>query len=226
MKLTNKILLAFIILIFASFIALRININSKVELVPNAYNDKRLHKEITVKKFTTLNVKGMYSVHLIHSDFDSLFITGPDNLIDNYTLIENKNDILKITSKTDLQKYPNEIEVWLYTKNIESIKVSNNAVVLAEGFNGTKLNLSAEDSSMIDCLNCNYTNSAITIKDKATVSLDKTQNAFVDVRNSSTLFLDKGNVTGIVSYDGELLINGDAKNNTLIKGENKNRRIK
>jgi len=55
MKLTNKILLAFIILLFLSFAAFRLIIHNKIELVPREYKYGYVNDAITIEKFSEIN---------------------------------------------------------------------------------------------------------------------------------------------------------------------------
>ncbi|MBI5808536.1 MAG: DUF2807 domain-containing protein [Ignavibacteriales bacterium] len=223
MKLTNKILLGFIILLFLSFAAFRLIIHSKIELVPRDYKYGPVNKTLAVEKFSTLEINGGYYVHLIKSDYDSMKITGPDNLIENYTTITNKNGVFNIESKIDLTKYFSEITVWILTKELESVHAGKSAIITMESFRGEQISFAAEDSSIINCENCSFTYSKFTLKDKAVISLDKTQNAIVDVNDSSTLFLnvENGDVSGNVSDKVELFLTGTVKKNTVTKTENK-----
>jgi len=223
MKLTNKILLAFIILLFLSFTALRLIIHSKIELVPRDFKFGYVNDEITIEKFSKLKVNGGYYVHLIKSDYDSMKVIGPDNLVKNYTTITNKNDVLNIEAKIDLTKYLNEITIWIYTKELEFVYANKGAVIAMEGFNAKRFDLEAKDSSIINCEDCSFTNSKLTLKNKAVISLDKAQNAVVDVGDSATVFLnvENGDISGIVSDKAELLLTGTIKNNTITKAGNK-----
>ena len=223
MKPTNKILLAFIVLLFLSFAAFRLIIHSKIELVPRDYKFGYVNDAITIEKFSKLIVNGGYYVHLIKSDFDSMKVKGPDNLVKNYTAITNKNGVFNIESKIDLTKYLNEITIWIYTKELESVYANKSAIVAMEGFNAKRFDLEAKDSSIINCENCSFINSRLTLKDKAVISVDKTQNAVIAVNDSATVFLnvENGDISGIVSDKVELMLTGTIKNNTIIKAENK-----
>lgn len=223
MKLTNKILLAFIILLFLSFTALRLIIHSKIELVPRDYKFRYVNDALTIGKFSKLEVNDGYYVHLIKSDYDSMKVMGPDNLIENYTTITNKKGVFNIESKIDLTKYLNEITIWIYTKELESVYANKSAIVAMEGFNVKRFDFEAKDSSIINCEDCSFGYSKLTLKNKAVISLDKTQNAVVDVDDSATVFLniENGDISGIVSDKVELLLTGTIKNNTIIKAENK-----
>lgn len=223
MNLTNKILLAFIILLFVSFAAFRLIIHTKIELVPRDNKYGRVDKMLAIEKFSSLEIQGRYYVHLINSDSDSIRITGSDNLVDIYTSITTKNNVLKIESKIDLTKYSNEISIWILTKELSSLHASKSAIVTIENFSGEQINLAAEDSSIIICEDCRFTNSKLFLKNKAAISLDKTQNAVVDVNDYAILFLnvDKGNVSGSVSKNVELYLSGTVNNNTVVKAETK-----
>ena len=229
MKTTNKILLMFIVLLFVSFTEIRLVIHSKTELIPWALDKKFEQKTIGIQKFLSLEVNGNYYVHVNKSDFDSLKIWGPDNLVNKFTDIVNNGNAIKINSKVDLSKYGSRsIEIWINTSSLESISVSGGAIVSAESFNGNKFDFVAKDFSIINCEDCNYTNTNFTLKDKARVSLDMTQNAVVDVQDTAALFLtiDNGNISGKTFGDGELILFGKTNSNTVEKVENKSRGTK
>ncbi len=224
MKLTNKILLAFLILMFLSFVAFRLVLHYNAELVPAAYDKGVEQKTIGLSKFSSLEINGRYYVHVVKSGYDSLKISGPDNLVNKYTSIENNEKTLIISSKVDLTKYfQPAIEIWIYSTSAESINVKNSAIVGMENFSGTQFGFAAEDSSIINCEASDFENCSFTLKDRSVISLNKTKNAIVDLHDSATLFLtiNKGNIDGITSDKAELLLTGETMNNSVKKEKNR-----
>lgn len=219
MKLTNKILLIALVLLLISFTAFRIMFNNRVELVPNPYKNGFTDSTFTLGKISAFEIKGNYFVHFIKSEYDSIKIKGADNLAERYTKIERNGDLLSIIALINLSNYPGMIELTIYAKNIESIRARSGSIIKLKNYTEDQLEVTAEDSSIVNAVGCAFNKVNATTKGNAVVSIENTINAIVNIQNTSSIFLtvENGEISGIIDEDAELILWGNIKNNTALK---------
>ena len=231
MKLTNKILFVFLILLVLSVTAYKIVFDSKVELIPNPFDEKTYYVakvfNIEDKVPDTFELKGRFIVYLIHTDTLFVRIEGPDNLINKYMSVERQGNRFSIASKIDLSKYSQFIKIFCFVNNLRSVKASGGAIISVKEFVGDSLDIMVEDSSIVKTTSCEYLNANILERDKAMVMMEKTKNATVHLYNSSnlTLTLDGGEVSGIIEAETDFGLDGIVKKNNVerVKSNSKQR---
>jgi hypothetical protein len=218
MKLTNKILLIVLVLVLIIFTAFKIKLNNSVELVPVPYKHGAKDTTFTFGSISAFDIKGYYSVEFIKSDYDTIKINGPDNLIDNYTKIVKRGEILSVEEMTDLSKYQFELKIRIYTKAVESIYARKGAIVLIYDFAGINFDVTAEDSSIVNAEDSSFSNVNISTKNKAVVSIENVGSANVKMYNSSSIFLgiNNGEISGTRDNNTELILLGDVKTNKVM----------
>jgi|GEM_PF-2691092 len=221
MKLTNKILFVFLILLVLSVTAYKIVFDSKVELIPNPFDEKTYYVakvfNIEDKVPDTFELKGRFIVYLIHTDTLFVRIEGPDNLINKYMSVERQGNRFSIASKIDLSKYSQFIKIFCFVNDLRSVKASGGAMVSLREFTGDILDVTAEDSSIVKTSSSKYRNVNILGRDNATVMINKTKNATINLYNSSNLLLtlDGGEVSGTIEADTDFGLDGMVKKNNV-----------
>ena len=219
MKLTDKILLIALAIMIICFTVFRIMFNNRIELVPPPYIHGIMDTTYAMGTISAFEIKGNYSVEFFKSEYDSIKINGPDNLIDKYTIIEKNGKNLSIISKIDLSKYPFTIKISIYTKNVGSVNAGKGSIVTLERFMNSSIEVFAEDSSIVNAEVCSFVNVKASTKDRAIISIENTKNAMVNILDSSSVFLtvDNGEIRGTVNKKGELILLGNVKSNTVLK---------
>ncbi len=231
MKLTNKILLVFLILLVLLVTAYKIVFDSKVELIPNPFDEKTYYVakvfNIEDRETDTFVLKGRFIVYLTHADSPFVRIEGPDNLINKYISVERQRNKFSITSKIDLSKYSEYIKIFCFVNDLRSVHASGGAIITLKEFSGDSLNVVAEDTSIVSTTIIWYHNINILERDKAMVILYGTKNATVNLYDSSNLILtlNGGDVSGTIEADTDLGLDGTVKKNNVerVKSNSKQR---
>lgn len=222
MKLTNKILLVFFFLLLVAVLVYKIEFNSRVELVPRAYG-----KEIRADKKTYLKNKfsneyefnGRFFVILYNRDSMNVSISGPDNLVNNYMQLVQEGNKISISSKIDLSKYWEQIQVHCFVKDVKNIRARGGAIIAFHKFTGDSLKIAAEDSAIVSGLGNKYLTTDIGAKDQSMILLSKTKNASIRLQDSSnvSLTLDGGEISGTVDDGVDFGMDGIIKKNMVEK---------
>ncbi|NJD23766.1 MAG: hypothetical protein FIA82_14045 [Melioribacter sp.] len=223
MKLTNKILLVFLILLVLSVTAYKIVFDSKVELLPNPFDKKTTYTYIKIpiidNNLSEFELRGRFIVNFKQRDTSRVTIEGPDNLINHYLSVEQQGNKFSVHSKIDLSKYSEYIRVYFFIKNLKTIKASGGVVISSEEFTGDTLDVSAYDSSVVRIKYCKLIDAQIMEKDKSMVILDKTKNATIHLYDYSNLLLtlDGGEVNGAIENNTDFGIEGKIKMNNVLR---------
>ena len=231
MKLTNKILLVFLILLVLLVTAYKIVFDSKVELIPNPFDEKSYYVakvfNLENKQTDTFELKGRFIVYLTQTDTSFVRIEGPDNLINKYFTVERQGNKFSVTAKIDLSKYSQYIKIFCFVNNLRSIHASGGSIVSLKEFTDDSLNIIAEDTSIVNTGNIKYLNVNILERDNAMVMIYKTKNAIVNLYDTSNLLLtlDGGEVSGTIGPDTDFGLDGIVKENNVerVKGKSKQR---
>ena len=218
MKLTNKILFVFLILLVLSVTAYKIVFNSKVELIPNpidktSYTTKNI--SFDSEMLNEFELKGRFIVYINRIDtttvtwegrpsnwrglnpteeqqgnkLSKVIIEGPDNLVYNYLSVEQRGNKLSINSKIDLSKYYHIIRIYCYTNTLKSINASGGTIVSVGYFIGDSLDVTARDSSIVKADVRKCFNVKVHGRDKSMVMVYKTKNALINLYDESSLLL-------------------------------------
>lgn len=214
MKLTNKILIVAFVLILVATTSLAIKLTSVVEYTPQPLNKEFIEFENRFGALKQLEINGGYEITIKKSDVDSLKIWGPDLLIRNYTVIEERNGRLKIESKVNLGNYPFSMHLMLFTKNIQSLIIKNGALLQMMNMESDSIKVIAQDSSIVKLSNCSYRYANLTTSDRSIISMEKTNEANVSLKNESMIVVDVGNGGLIGRKDklATLIVNGKKLN--------------
>ncbi len=233
MKLTNKILLVFLILLVLLVTTYKIIFNGKVELIPNAIdkNADYIYRKISFaeKPINTLELNGRFIVNLIKSDTLFVVIHGPDNLVNNYMGLEQNGSRMSISSKIDLSKYYHPITIDFRTNKLDAVFLSGGTIVSTKKFDGDLLNVTLKDSAMFDATSSMFNKVNIIGENKSTTMISKTKNATVQLLDESNLLLtlDGGEISGTIGAKTDFGLEGDIKKNSVIRvKERKNGREK
>ncbi len=231
MKLTNKILLVFLILLVLLVTAYKIVFDCKVELIPNPFEDKTSYITkyfpATGHALNQIELKGRFIVYFIKKDSAGVIMEGPDNLINHYLTIKQEGNKLSINSKIDFSKYSHFIRIYCYTNMLRSVKASGGAIIYTERFTGDSLAVAVEDSSIVKANYCKYLNTRIIGKEKSMVMMERTKNATIHLYDQSELLLtlDGGEVNGMIEKNTDLGLGGMVKKNNVerVKSNSKQR---
>lgn len=221
MKLTNKILLVFLILLVLLVTAYKIVFDSKVELIPNPFDEKTFYVakvfNIEDKEPDTFELNGRFIVYFTQNDTSFVRIEGPDNLVNNYISVVRRANKLSIISKIDLSKYSQFIKIFCFVNDLRSVTASGGAIISLKEFTGDSLDVVVEDSSIVRTNSSKYRNVNILGRDNATVMINKTKNATINLYNSSNLLLtlDGGEVRGTIEADTDFGLDGMVKKNNV-----------
>jgi len=223
MKLTNKILLVFLILLVLLVTAYKIIFNSIVELIPSATDKKAEYiyrmLPLTEMPIKVIEIKGRFIVEFIKSDSVLAAINGPDNLVNNYIVVERKGNKMLIRSKIDLTNYYHPISIRFNMKNLRMIALSNGTVASMEKFYGDSLNITLEDSTIFNAASSKIIQTNITCWKTSTAMISKTKNATVQLSDESNLLLtiDGGEVRGTIGEKTDFGLEGNIKKKSVIK---------
>ena len=223
MKLTNKILLVFLILLVLLITAYKIVFNSIVELVPSGTDKKADYiyriLPLTETPIEAIEIKGRFIVEFIKDDSVLAAINGPDNLVNNYIAVEREGNKILIRSKIDLTKYYHPISIRFNMKFLRTIVLSNGAVASMEKFDGDLLNITLEDSTVFNAASSKIVQTNITGRETSTAIISKTKNASVRLSDESNLLLtiDGGEVSGTIDEKADFGLEGNVKKNSIIK---------
>lgn len=226
MKLTNKILLVFLILLVLLVTAYKIVFDSKVELIPNPFDKKTFYISkvygLESNKSDSFELKGRFLVYFIQNDTAKVIIEGPDNLVNKYLSVERHGDRFSIISKIDLSKYSQYISVSCFVNDLRSVDASGGVIVSINEFVGDSLNITAEDSSLFNIRPCKYFQTNIIEKNNSTVMMSKTKNASIHLYDESNLLLtlDGGEVNGSIGAGTDFGLDGVVKKNSVDEGKN------
>lgn len=214
MKLTNKILIAAFVLSLAATTLLAIKLTSVVKYTPQPLSKEFIEFGNRFGALKQLEINGGYEITIKKSDVDSLKIWGPDLLIRNYTVIEERNGRLKIESKVNLGNYPFGMHLMLFTKNIQSLIIKKGALLQMTNMESDSIKIIAQDSSIVKLSNCNYRYANLTTSDRSIISMEKTNEANVSLKNESMIVVDVGD-TGLIGRKDKLatlIVNGKKLN--------------
>jgi len=220
MKLTNKILFVFLILLVLSVTAYKIVFNSKVELIPNSFDKKTdyIYRKVSLTDtpLITLELNGRFMVHFIYSDSLFAIINGPDNLVNNYVTVEQKGNKIFIRSKIDLTKYFHPITIQFLTNKLRSVFLSGGTVASMKDFTCDSLNITLEDSTVF-VSSSKIIRTNIVEKNKSMAVISKTKNASIHLYDESNLLLmlDGGEVSGTIGPKTDFGLEGNIKKNNV-----------
>ncbi len=225
MKLTNKILIAVFILLLVATAALAIKLTRVVEFTPQPI--RKTFVEIT-KKYSQINeleINGGYTLQIYESDKDSLKLFGPDLLVTKYSEIAEQKGKLKIESKVNLANYPYYMLIKLYVRKLEGINVQKGATLQMWEVKGDTIEVIAKDSSIVKIGGCDYKYARLDAADRSIISIEKTNEASVRLKNESMLIINvgPGGVSGSKDKGATLIANGKKFDYPAFVAEGKNK---
>jgi hypothetical protein len=204
-----------------SVTAYKIVFNSAVELIPNPFDKKADYIDrklsLTETPLNTLEISGRFMVKLIWSDSLFAFINGPDNLVNNYVVVEQNGNKMSVRSKIDLAKYYHPITIKFYINKLRMISLSRGAIVSMEKFESDSLNITLEDSAIFNAASSKFVQTNIVGKNKSMAMISKTKNASIHLYDESNLLLmlDGGEVSGTFGTKTDLGLEGSIKKNSV-----------
>lgn len=210
MKLSNKILLGFIVSIFSLAVFLNYYVYSQAEKIPKAYYKGSIDTTIVKGGFNSIVLDGYYSVNLVKSEADTIKMIGPDNFITKYTKLNIVNNTLTIKSIVDLSKYTTALQIEIKSRDLKSIKAINGSTLKGENYKGELIDLEIKDSSTVELSSVEFGQAKITASGNSCISLEKIGEVELNLKNNSIAVLntDRKKIKGTVEKDAALIVNG------------------
>lgn len=218
MRPTNKILLTFIILLLLMVALNKAIVRNKIELAPY-WSGKVIVKKMNYKPVSSFDISGLYEVNIIRSDSSYFRMEGAAEILQDYTHYgENKGRLL-ISPKAEVNDNVSRNQFWIYTPCIDSLFVSNNAIVTLVNFSEKEINIVARDSVVVMSKYCTFTSAKLTGRNKALFFIDKVKDAWVNLTgfSNASVKVDGGEISGKVDRNSEWLLEGNVKNNSILK---------
>ena len=217
MKTTNKILLALLGVLMVLLTAFKIGFNSRVEVVPKSIEAGFDIIKMHLEDFNDLRIDGRFDVTIKQADSNYVEVTGPDLLVNKYSLISSENGKLKISSRIDFGKYLQEVRVFITAKDLSKIKLSSGAVVTMNDWNTKNLDISTADTAMITIFG-QLQNVNVKSIDNSLVIVDNAVDADLNLNGTSqvSMSMNGGVLKGTINDNVDFGFDGNIKANEVV----------
>lgn len=222
MKLTNKILLTALGIIFILIPVNKLIFKSKIEVINTFANKPAIYKAISYMPSGTIEISGKFEIHIAKNDSFYLKIKNPDEWISESYISGVDKGRFYFRSTKAMNNIPHIGNLWINSIKIDTLIASKGAIVYLENFSEDEVNIHASDSSVIFTKNCSFNMTKLTGSRKSTIYLNKTNEAWVQMTDFSnvSLVMNNGSAFGSIDKTSDYVLQGNVSSNKIIISNN------